>query len=60
MVDNLGFRSAPPQALRYRHAPRAKAIQLMMNFISASFSLSWSTQEDCSVKVLCLPTTQRN
>ena len=25
MVVNLGFRSAPPQALRYRRAPRAKA-----------------------------------
>ena len=25
MVANLGFRSAPPQALRYRRAPRAKA-----------------------------------
>jgi len=24
MPTILGFRSAPPQALRYRHAPRAK------------------------------------
>ena len=24
---NLGFRSAPPQALCYRHAPRAKKIR---------------------------------
>jgi hypothetical protein len=25
LVADLGFRFAPPQALRYRHAPRAKA-----------------------------------
>ena len=25
MIANLGFRSAPPQALRHRRAPRAKA-----------------------------------
>ena len=39
----LGFRSqslAPPQALRYRRASRAKAIPLLMNLIRVSFSLS--------------------
>jgi len=34
-VGNLGFRSAPPQALCYRRAPRATAIdeQLVQSFL---------------------------
>ena len=40
LVINLGFRFASPQALRCRHAPRARQIQLLKNLIRGSFSLS--------------------
>jgi len=37
LVGNLGFRSAPPQALCYRPAPRAKTNPLVMNLIGVLY-----------------------
>jgi hypothetical protein len=34
IVANLGLRSASPQALRYRHAPRANPNQTAINLMS--------------------------
>ena len=51
IVVDLGFRSAPPQALRYRHAPRANFIHDLRSHKFSGLTACWCTQ----TKLWCRP-----